>query len=106
MLAIQPRRGRKGDEELTAVRVGPAIRHAEDTGTSVLQVIANLVFEFLAVDRASSSTGAGRITSLNHEVGDDAVEDDVVVVTSLRKSREVVASLEALSISKEQDYYR
>ena len=53
----------------------------------------NLVFEFLAVDGASTSTSAGGITGLNHEVGDDTVEDDVVVVTSLRKSHEVFASL-------------
>lgn len=94
VLAIEPWGGRKGDEELTTVRVGAAIRHAENASTGVLEVVANLVFEFLAVDRASSSTGAGRITSLDHEVWDDAVEDDVIVVTSLRESREVVASLD------------
>lgn len=59
----------------------------------MLEVGINLVLEFLAVDRASSSASAGRIASLYHEVGDNAVEDDIVVVASLRKRREVLTRL-------------
>lgn len=54
----------------------------------------NLVFELLAIDRAAPSPGAGRITSLDHKIWDDAVEYDAIVVASLRKSREVLACLE------------
>lgn len=93
MFAIQPWCWRKGNEELTAIRVGTTVRHAENTGTSVFQVVADFVFEFLAVDRASSSTGAGGITGLDHEIGDDAVEDDIVVVAALCEGREVFAGL-------------
>jgi hypothetical protein len=53
----------------------------------------DFVFEFLAVDGAASSTGAGGITGLDHEVRDDAVEDDIVVVSALREGREVLACL-------------
>jgi hypothetical protein len=56
----------------------------------------DLVFEFLAVNGAASSAGAGRVTGLDHEIGDDAMEDDVVVVSALRKGREVLACLEWL----------
>jgi hypothetical protein len=53
----------------------------------------DFVLEFLAVDRASSTAGAGGIAGLDHEVRDNAVEDDVVVVASLREGREVLACL-------------
>jgi hypothetical protein len=58
----------------------------------------DFVFEFLAVDRAASAAGAGRITSLDHEVRDNAVEDDVVIVASLREGCEVLACLGRMSV--------
>lgn len=59
----------------------------------MLEIRINLVLEFLAVDGASSSASAGRIAGLYHEVGDNAVEDDIVIVASLRKRREVLTRL-------------
>ena len=59
----------------------------------MLQSGVNLILEFLAVNRASSSAGAGRIAGLDHEVGYNAVEDDVVVVASLRERGKIVTSL-------------
>lgn len=50
----------------------------------MFQVGVDFVCEFFAVDGATASTGSGRIACLKHEVGDDAVEDDVVVVAFLR----------------------
>lgn len=93
MLSVQPWGRGKGDEELAAVGVGPAVGHAQNSSTGVLELASNLVLEFLAVDGASSSAGAGGITGLDHEVGDDAVEDDIVIVASLSKDRKVLASL-------------
>lgn len=63
----------------------------------MLQPGVNLVLEFLTVDRASSSAGAGRIAGLDHEVGYDAVEDDAVVVASLRERRKIVTSLKTVN---------
>ena len=51
----------------------------------------DLVVKFLAVNRASASTCACRIAGLDHEGGDYAVEDDVVVVPALGECREVGA---------------
>lgn len=96
VLAVQPRSRRKGDKKLTAVGVRTAVRHAQDACASMFQVIADLVFEFLAVDGASSATSARGITGLDHEVRNDAMEDDVVIVASLRKSHKVFAGLGGL----------
>lgn len=96
MLSIQPRCWRESNEKLTAICIGAAVRHAENTSSSMLQIAANLVLEFFAVDRAASAAGAGRITGLDHEVGDNAVEDDIVVVASLCESGKVLAGLDSL----------
>lgn len=93
VLPVQPRCRRQGDKELAAVGIRSAVRHAQHAGASVLQVVTNLVFEFLAVDGAPSAAGTGGITGLDHEVGDDSVEEHVVVVASLREGRKIFASL-------------
>ena len=99
VLAIQPGRRRKSDKKLTAICVGSAVRHAQNAGTGVLEVISNLVLEFLAVDGATAAASASGIAGLDHEVGDDSVEDDIVVVSSLRESRKVLAGLEKLMLA-------
>lgn len=51
----------------------------------------DLVFELGAVDRLTSTTGAGGITGLDHEAGNNAVEDYFVVVSALGEGCEVLA---------------
>lgn len=53
----------------------------------------DLVGKLFAVDAGSSSSRACRVARLDHEVGNDAVENDVVVVTSLGEGREILAGL-------------
>ena len=103
---VQPWRRGQGDEELTAVRVGPTVCHAQNSSSRVFQPFLNLILEFLAVDRASSSAGAGRIAGLDHKVGYDAVEDDVVVITPLRESREILAGLKTNQVSASDSFKR
>jgi len=50
------------------------------------------VFELAAEDGAASATGSSRISPLNHEVGNDAVEDDIVVFSRVGKAGEVLTS--------------
>ena len=72
----------------------------------MLQPFVDLVLEFFAVDRASSSAGACRITSLDHKVGYDAVEDDVVVIASLRECREIFTGLKMNEASASDRFKR
>ena len=53
-----------------------------------------LILKLFAVDRCAATACAGWIARLEHEIGYYAVEDDVVVVTALDKSREVFAGLQ------------
>ena len=91
MFPIQPRRGRQRDEKLTSIGVLPTVGHAQDPRACVFQRSVDLVFEFVPVDTRAAAPCACGVTSLDHEVGDDSVEDDAVVVVSLRQGREVLA---------------
>jgi len=51
----------------------------------------DFIGEFVAIDGTATATGAGRVAALNHERGDDAVEDEVIVVAALGEGREVCA---------------
>ena len=59
----------------------------------MLQARVYLIRKLLAVDRIATSAGAGRIAGLEHKVGDDAVEDYVVVIATLSQGGEVLAGL-------------
>ena len=52
-----------------------------------------LIFEFLAVDGGSASSGACWIAGLKHEVRYYAVEEEGVVVAALGEGLEVFAGL-------------
>ena len=79
MLPIQMRRRRQGDEKLAAVRARSAVGHTQHAFAVMHQRSDDLVLEFAAVDRRAAGTGAGGVAALQHEAGNDAVEDDVVV---------------------------
>lgn len=66
-----------GDEELAAVGARACVGHGEDTGFVVFQGGDEFVTKFVAW---AACAGASWIATLDHEVGDDAVELDVVVV--------------------------
>lgn len=93
MLLVQPRRWRQRDEKLAAIRIRPGVGHAQDAGASVSQRRVDFVFELFAVDGGPAASCAGGIAALDHEVGNDAVEDDVVVVSAAGERCEVYAGL-------------
>lgn len=101
MFPIQPRRRRQGNEELTAVGVGPGICHAQHARTRMFEVGMDLVSEFLAEDGAATATGTGGIAGLDHEIRDDAMDEDVVVVAPGGEGGEILAGLEGWSASGE-----
>lgn len=55
------------------------------------QLRADLVVELVAPDAAAAPAGTGGVARLHHEAGDDAVEDDIVVVPPLAERGEVLA---------------
>src|SRR6185312_14858675 len=89
VLAVEPR-GRWGrdDEELAAVRVRAGVRHRECAAHDL--VVVELVLELIA---GAAGAGARRVAALDHEVRDDAVEDDTVVEAVARELDEVVDGL-------------
>jgi len=79
MLAIEPTGGHGRDEELRAVGVGASIGHREQIRAVVLQGEV-LIVEPVAKDRlATSAIVLGEVATLEHEFGDDTVEQRVFV---------------------------
>src|ERR1700757_562476 len=76
VMIVEPRRGDIGDEELRAIRTGAAVRHRQPARLVEGEVGAELVLELVA---GIAGAGAQRVAGLNHEVRDDAMEDDAVV---------------------------
>src|SRR5436190_4127383 len=75
VLPVEPRALVGGDdEELRAVRVRPGVGHRQRAARDL--VVVDLVLERVA---RAAGPGALRAPALDHEVGDDAVEDQAVV---------------------------
>lgn len=83
MLTVQPGGDNGGDEELGTVGVGSSVGHGEEEGAIVLKLEV-LVVELVSVDGdSSSSVVVGEVTSLEHKVRDDTVEDGSLVAQGL-----------------------
>ena len=76
VVPVEVRGRRVGDEELLAVRVVPAVRHAEEPGAIVLRARPDLVLDHVA---GLARAVADRVAPLDHEALDDAVERRPVV---------------------------
>lgn len=83
VLPVKPGSRCQCDEELTSIRIRSAVCHAQNAGTGVLQPRMNLIFELFTKDRCAASASSGRIAALDHEVWDDPMEHDTVVVPAL-----------------------
>lgn len=59
----------------------------------MLQIAADLILELVAKDRRAAASSPSWIAALDHEVGDDAVEDGAIIVIARGESREVLAGL-------------
>ncbi len=74
--ALKVRSFDRGDEELRAIRARPGIRHGEQERSVERELWVNLITELVA---GSAVTHTERVATLDHEVSNDAVEDDAVV---------------------------
>jgi hypothetical protein len=84
---------RVGDEELTSARVLPRVGHRESSRRVLMGVEVGLAFDLVA---RSSGSDAGisellreRITALDHEVGDNAVEAGSIIELAVRQLLEI-----------------
>lgn len=77
VLAVEVWGGKVCDEKLRAVGVGSGVGHGKDAGFVVATVGFTLALELVA---GATRAGAGRATTLNHEVRNDAVEVESVVI--------------------------
>jgi hypothetical protein len=86
VLAVEERRVRVHEEELRAGGVGVAgAGHGEHAALVAAGV--ELLLELVA---RAAGAGAGGVAALDHEAGDDAVEDDALVVPVARQEHEAV----------------
>ena len=83
MLVVQPGRLHRGDEELSSVGVWTGVGHREEAWRCVLDQEV-LVLERRSVDRlATRPVKPLKVAALQHELGDDPVEDCVLVGEAL-----------------------
>ena len=86
VFAVKVRCGHVGDEELASIGPWAGIGHGKNTGAVVFEPSVDFVFKAVA---GSAAASAGRIAALDHELLDDAMEGEAVVVTALREIQEV-----------------
>lgn len=93
MLPIQMRRRRQRNKKLTPISIRARVSHAKNAFVVVLERGHDFVLEFAAPDALAAAAGAVGVAALDHEAWNDAVENDLVVVTSLCERAEVSACL-------------
>src|SRR5215470_12863709 len=76
VFVVQPGCRGNGDEELAPIGIWARVGHGEKAGLRVFQLRMEFIGELITRTAAS---GAFRIAALNHEIGDDAVENGSVV---------------------------
>ncbi|KAH3660419.1 hypothetical protein OGAPHI_007005 [Ogataea philodendri] len=106
VLAVQPRAWNSSDEELGSVGVWTSVGHGKQTWLGVL-VHKVLVWELGSIDTLTSGTvEVGEITTLQHEVWNDSVEDGVLVTETLlssAQSSEVFSGFWNVLVQREDD---
>ena len=88
VFSVEPIGGDVGDKELTAVGTWACVSHREDAGLAVFEGGVELVAEAVT---GAAHTAAGGVAALDHEVFDDAMELDAVVVPAFGEVEEVGA---------------
>ena len=76
MLTIEPGCRGNGHEKLAAVGAGARVGHRKNSGLAVFQVGTEFVRELIT---GAASAGTERVSTLNHEVFDDAMENGSII---------------------------
>jgi hypothetical protein len=86
VFAVEPGGGFVSDEELGAVGAGAGVGHGEDSGLGVFEGGIEFIAELVAGIAGAGAEGAA---ALDHEIGNDAVELEAIVVTAFGEISEV-----------------
>lgn len=99
VLAIKPISILKCNEKLTAISVWTAVCHRKQTSFGVFS-LEGFVFEFLTIDGfSSSSIFMSEITTLEHEILDETMENGVLIVERLAlRTNPLLTSAESTEI--------
>ncbi len=89
MFPVQILAGTICDEELATIRSLALIGHTDHASRVMTQWSVEFIFEVFTPAARPSSAGTRRVATLQHEVSDITVEDDVFVVSFLRQLDEV-----------------
>mmetsp|Transcript_7364 Transcript_7364/g.22768 ORF Transcript_7364/g.22768 Transcript_7364/m.22768 type:complete len:240 (-) Transcript_7364:1190-1909(-) len=96
VLVVEPRRRGACDEKLRAVGVRAGVGHRHRVRSIMAKAPVELVLKLMTPDGGASCAIAERVSRLNHEALDDAVEDDAIVVAVACVRHKVLHRLRAL----------
>ncbi len=89
MFPVEMLTGTIRDEELATIRSLALVSHTDHPPHVVTQWSVEFIFEVFTPAARPSSAGTCRVATLQHEVSDITVEDDIFVVSFLRQLDEV-----------------
>jgi len=93
VFVIEPRCRYGSNEELRPVRSWSSICHGQSIRPVMPEFWIELVFKVTAPATLSARSISKRITSLQHELFDDSMEDDIIVITIIDVRDEVLDRL-------------
>jgi len=81
------------NEELTAICVRTCISHGQYSRSSMFQISGNFIFKSWAINWLPPSSCSSWVSALHHEILDNAVEFDIVVIAPSWELQEIPAGL-------------
>ena len=89
MAIIEEWSGGGGDEKLGAVGPGTGVGHGENAGAAVTKIGVKFIGKLVS---GAAPTALGRVAALKHEIFDNPVKGDPVIVSALCEIEEIRAS--------------
>lgn len=90
---VKPRGFRGGDKKLAAVCSRAGICHRQKSGAVKFDIRVAFIFERPTPERLAAASGPGRIAALDHELRNNPVENNAVVITLSDQSDEIFNGL-------------
>ena len=105
VVAVEPRRGNRGEEELGATGVSTSVGHGEDTGLVVLEGKSRGLAGNLPARASGTGSSGHRVfgvgaAALDHEIFNHAVEMQTVVMTHFHQFDEIRHGIGGASVKE------